>query len=365
MTWKITKPSNHRPGGHLDQSELVAVIDMAVQETTLLPHRLARSAKDLARASLSGVACELKDPRMAKQAGSSSQAAAAAHQHGGSQSGEVTKSRPALFSRENSFRNLPKASASRAVEEDFNRFQENDLRQNEWMSPDFTACVKVNPESGKYQVGSYAAQNEPFAPHYLTSNANAKERVKDAMGLQTSRSDTSTVNDDQRDSKADHARAAAAARRLEQISAQIQRNLAMQMLQQDDASVQTSLVPTTVMDLQNESAQRTSHQQPRTPQSSHAETISDSQHQVSRHHRQTPSLNRTHASVSEDAKDEQDDSQLLFHCPYYACHQNLQRLLSSSSPSRKMCVHAGCGEQLETRSAWIEHIALPHHNLQG
>jgi hypothetical protein len=341
-----------------------AVIAMAVQETTLLPHRLARSAKDLARASLSGVACELKDPRMAKQAGSSSQAAAAAHQHDGSQSGEVTRSRPALFSRENSFRNQPNASASRAVEEDFERFRENDLRQNEWMSPDFTARVKVNPESGKYQVGSYAAQNEPLAPHYLTSKASVKERLKDAIDLGTSRSDAGVMNDNKRDSKADHARAAAAARRLEQIGAQIQRNLAMQMLQQD-ASVQTSLVPTAVMGLQYESAQQTSNQQPRTPQSSHAETISDSQHQVSRHHRQTPSLNRTHASVSEDAKDEQDDSQLLFHCPYYACHQNLQRLLSSSSPSRKMCVHAGCGEQLETRSAWIEHIALPHHDLQG
>lgn len=333
---------------------------MAVQETTLLPHRLARSAKDLARASLSGVACELKDPRMAKQAGSSSQAAAAAHEHDGCQSGEAAKSRPALFSRENSFRNQPTASAFRAVEEDFDRFQEDDRRQNEWMSPDFTACVKGNPESGKYQVDSYAAQNDPLAPHCLTSKANPKERVNDAMNLGTSRSDAGIVNDNKRDSTADHASSAAAARRLEQIGAQIQRNLAMQMLQQD-ASVQT-LTPTTVMDLQYGSAQQTFNQQPRTSQSSHTESMHDS-HQVSRHHHQTPSLNRTRASISGDAKHEPDDSQLLFHCPYYACHQNLQQHLASSS--RKLCVHAGCEEQLETRNAWTEHIALPHHDLQG
>jgi hypothetical protein len=343
-----------------------AVITMAVQETTLLPHRLARSAKDLARASLSGVACELKDPRMAKQAGSSSQAAAAAHQHDGNQSGEVTRSRPALFSRENSFRNQPNASASRAVEGDFGRFQEDDLCQDERLSPGFTAYVEVNPESGKYQVGSYAAQNEPLAPYYPTTKANAKERVKDAMNVGTSRSDAGVMNDNKRDSKADHARAAAAARRLEQIGAQIQKNLAMQMLQQD-ASVQTSLVPAAVMDLQYETAQQTFAQQPRTPRSfPHTESASDS-HQVSQHHhRQTPSPNQTHASsISEDATDEPDDSQLFFHCPYYACHQNLQRLSSSSSSSRKLCVHAGCEEQLETRNAWIEHIVLPHHDLQG
>jgi hypothetical protein len=337
---------------------------MAVQETTLLPHRLARSAKDLAWASLSGVACELKDPRMAKQAGSSSQTTAHQHQRGdGSQSDEISRSRPTLYARENSFRNLPHASASRTVEEDFVRFQEKDLHQNEWLPPDLTACDEATSESGRYTEGPLPIQNELIASQHVTSGPTAKDRANNATDSRLSRSDTSIVNDNKPDSKANQARAAAAARRLEQIGAQIQRNLAMQMLQQD-ASVQASLVPTTVMDLQYESAQQTFNQQPRTPQSSHTESTRDP-HQASRHHRQTPSRNRTHASLSEDVKNEQDDSQLLFHCPYYACHQNLQRLLSSSSSSRKLCVHAGCREQLETRNAWIEHIALPHHDLQG
>jgi hypothetical protein len=330
---------------------------MTAQETTLLPHRLARSAKDLARASLSGVACELKDPRMAKQTGSSSQAT---QQHDRSQSGQVFKSRPALYARENSFRNLPNASASRAVEEEFVRFQEKDLDRKDWLSSDLTACVKTIPESGRYQEGSYGSHNQRHARHHLTPGATANDRANDLIDATTSRSDTSIVNDNKSDSKSSHARAAAA-RRLEQIGAQIQRNLAMQMLRRD-ASFPNHLPPTTAMDQQYEPAQQTTHQQSNTPQYSHTNSKSESYRVSQRtHHHQTPA-----SSLPEAEQDEQDESQLHFHCPYYACHQNLQRFVTKSSgSSRKPCVHAGCNERMETQTAWNEHIALPHHDLQG
>ena len=332
---------------------------MAVQETTMLPHRLARSAKELAQASLSGVACELKDPRMGKQAGSSSQAAASAHQHDGSQSGEVSKSRPALFSRENSFRNQPNASASRAVEEDFVRFQEKDLTQNSWLSSDLSSCVKLTPASESYEGSSYGIQLIRPPSHYLTSEAEAKDRANDAIDSKISRPDAGVMNDSKLDSKADHARAAAA-RRLEQIGAQIQRNMAMQMLHQDASSVHDYLLATTSMDLYHESAQQFNSKQPTTPQSSQTNSTTDSL-KTSQHHRQTPTPDRAPTSSSDNAE---EDSQIHFHCPYYACHQNLQQLLSSSS-SRILCVHAGCSEESKTRKEWNEHIALPHHDLQG
>jgi hypothetical protein len=334
---------------------------MTAQETTSLPHRLARSANDLAWASLSGVACELKDPRMAKQTGSSSQAT---QQHDRSQSGQVSTSRPALYSRENSFRNVPNASASRAVEEEFVRFQEKDLNRKDWLSSDLTACVKTIPESGRYQEGSYGSHNEQHVSHHLTSGATANDRANDLIDTTTSRSDTSVVNDVKSNSKSSHARAAAA-RRLEQIGAQIQRNLAMQMLHQDASSPDYLPPTTTAMDQQYEPAQQTAHQQSRTLQYSHTNSKSESYRVSQRnhhHHHQTPA-----SSLPEDEQqDEQDESQLHFHCPYYACHQNLQRFATKSSgSSRKPCVHAGCNERMETQTAWNEHIALPHHDLQG
>jgi hypothetical protein len=342
-------------------TECDTVITMTMQETTLLPHRLARSAKDLVQASLSGVACELKDPRMAKQVGSSSQTATSRQYGDGSQSGETSRSRPALFARENSFRSLPNASASRAVEEDFVRFQEKDFSQNAWLSSDF---AKIIPESGNHLDGSYRIHNEPsLTSHHLTPGATANGVANEAIDSRFSRANTTVVNDSHRESKADHARAAAAARRLEQIGAHIQRNLAMQVVLQQDASVQDHrLMAKTAMDLHHESTQQAANQQQsRTSQSSRIQSTNDS-HRMSQHaHHQTP------ASSHENAKEvEQDDSQPHFHCPYYACHQNLKRLLTNSSGSgQRPCVHAGCNEQPETLKAWNEHIALPHHNLQG
>ena len=343
-------------------TECDAVITMTMQETTLLPHRLARSAKDLVQASLSGVACELKDPRMAKQAGSSSQTATAYQRGDASRSDDVPKSRPALYSRENSFRSLPNASASRAVEEEFVRFQEESLYQREWPSSDLAGCIKVVPGSGRHQEDSYRIHNESLTSHHLTSGSTAKDRANDAIDSHFSRADTNVVNDVGRDSKADHARAAAA-RRLEQIGAQIQRNLTMQISQQN-ASTQTHLAPTIAVDLQCESAQQATNQQSRTPQSSsHIQSTNETRgiSKQTHHHHQTPA-----PSHKNEKEDEQDDSQLHFHCPYYACHQNLKRLLTNSSGSgQRPCVHAGCNEQPETLKAWNEHIALPHHNLQG
>lgn len=332
---------------------------MTAQETTSLPHRLARSAKDLAQASLSGVACELRDPRTAKQIGSSSQTT---HQYDGSQSGEVSRSRPALYARENSFRNQPNASALRAVEEDFVRFQEErDYSQNAWLSSDLTAYVKIAPQSLRHREDSFGIQNEPHPSHHLTSGAIAKDATNDAINPEISQSDFRAINDSRIDSKANLAQAAAA-RRLEQIGAQIQRNLAIQMSHQD-TSIQNHLAPTTAMDPQYETAQQTADQRSKTPQSSNTQSTNDSHHRVSQqphHHHKTP------APSPQDEKDEQDDSQLDFHCPYYACHQNLRRLLTDSSgSSQRMCVHTGCSQQLETRKSWVEHIALPHHDLQG
>lgn len=338
---------------------------MAMQERKILPHRLAKSAKDLAQASLSGVACELKDPRMAKQtAGSSSRQVISSRQDDdGFQSGELPRSRPALYARENSFRNQPHAAASRAVEKDFDRFQSRDLRQEDLLSSDLTAWVKVTPESVNYQVDSYRVQNESHASPFPTPESTAMENAKNAINSNNQRPDTEFLSDSKQDSKADQARAAAA-RRLEQIGAQIQRNLAIQALQQDDASVQAHLTSTAAMNLQYESAQQITHQQPPTSQSSYTDSMSNS-HQASWRQRQqqTASLDRNHAQLSEEAREDDDaNSQVSFHCPYYACHQNLQRLASSS---RRACVHTGCNEQLGTQKAWNEHIALPHHDLQG
>jgi hypothetical protein len=361
--------------------EYDTVITMTAQETTLFPHRLARSAQDLARASLSGVARELKDPRMAKQIGGSSQQTATARQYGhGSQSGEIPRSRPALYSRENSFRNQPNASASRAAEEEFVRFQEKDSRpkKEDWLSSDLAGCVKIVPpeeSSGKHEQRSHARiiQNESLTSHHLTSGSTAKDRANDAIDSHFPRADTNAVNDIKSGSRANGARAAAA-RRLEQIGAQMQRNLAMQLSQQD-ASIQNRLAQTTTttMDRQHESAHQTSHPKSSTPQSSSRIQSTNESHRMSQqthhhqhhhhHHHQTPPSSHE----NEDDDDEKDDSQLHFHCPYYACHQNLRRLLTNSSGSgrRRSCVHTGCGERLETRVAWNEHITLPHHNLQG
>jgi len=329
---------------------------MAAQEKTPLPRRVARSAKDIARASLSGVAYELKDPRTAKQAGSSSQTTAAHRQDDGSQIGEAPKSRPALYARENSFRNQANASALRAAEEDFDQFQGRDPRRDEWLSSELSTCFKIDPETGTYQDGSYLGlQNEPHAAHSHTSGATAKYGSTDTINSKCSGSDTSAKNDTKRESKANHARAAAA-RRLEQIGAQIQRNLALQGSLQRNSNDQAHLLPTLTMDVQHDSAQQAPNQQSRTPQPSHIESMSDP-HQIFEQpqHRQTPNLDR-----------EQDKSQRPFHCPHYACHHNLKLYLSSSlSSSRKMCVHTGCNERLETQDAWSQHIALPHHDLQG
>ena len=364
------------------------VITMTAQETTLLPHRLARSAQDLARASLSGVARELKDPRMAKQVGSSSQQTATARQYGdGSQSGEIPRSRPALYSRESSFRNQPNASASRAAEEEFVRFQERDCRQGKkWLSSDLAGCVKINPpeeSSGKHEQRSHARiiQNEPRTSHHLTPGSTAKDRATDAIDSHFPRANTNAVKDIKSGSRANGARAAAA-RRLEQIGAQIQRNLAIQFSQQHDASIQSHLSSRTrtAMDLNHESAHQTSYPKSKTPQSSSRIQSTDESHRMSHrmsqqthhhhhhhHQHQTPHQTPPSSHENEDDDDEKDDSQLHFHCPYYACHQNLRRLLTNSSSSgrRRSCVHTGCGERLETRVAWNEHITLPHHNLQG
>ena len=330
-----------------------ATITIAAQEPTLLPHRLARSAKDLVRASLSGVACELKDPRMAKQAGSSSQTTAHP-QSEGSQSDGAPRLRPALYARETSFRDQPNTSASRAVEQDFVRFQEKvHLDPTQWLSPNLTTYTL---DSGTHQEGSHGIQNERHTSHYLTSQANAKDGANDAINAKLSRSNISDMNDSKRDSKADHARAAAA-RRLEQIGAQIQRDLAMQMSHEDARSVQDYLMATTTIDIQCESTQQPTNQQSTLPQSSH-----EPHRTFHQHHHQTPTINQVPASASGNPEDE--DTQIHFHCPYYACHQNLQRLFSSSS-DKMLCVHTGCNEQLETQNAWTLHIALPHHNLQG
>jgi len=331
---------------------------MTAQETTLLPNRVARSARNLARASLAGVARELQDPRMAKQVGSSSQTTAVPRHDDGSRSDEILKSMPALYARENSFRSQANASALRAVEENFDWFQRRHVDPSEWLS----TCPKMSPESERFREGSYKVQDEPHESYYHASEAAAKDGANDAINSKSSGPNTSAVSDIKHDSKAKHAREAAA-RRLEQIGAQIQRNLSMQQaLQQQNAGDQAWLLSTTTaMDLNHESTQQDSDQQPRTSESSHIESTSDSHQTLHQHGRQTPYFNRDSSSLVENEKGKHD-----FHCPYYACQHNLKLFLSSSlSASRKMCVHTGCNKQMETQDAWSQHIAMPHHEIQG
>jgi hypothetical protein len=137
-----------------------------MQQTTL-PHRVARSAKDLTSATLSGATFELKNPRESKYAGASSQASTSfEHLSSGS-----AQQRPGINARGSSFRNEPDDVQWRKAEQDFERFQQLDDFQSE-----FTACLASLNDALEPRKDSYDHKDA-----FLTgSNFESKDVVKPA-----------------------------------------------------------------------------------------------------------------------------------------------------------------------------------------
>lgn len=323
--------------------------------------RVARSAKDLTLASLSGVTDELKDPRSGKQSGSSTQIP---QQHKDQHSEPCSRSRPHSGFREDSFRTQVSASASKAAEEDFDRFQDRGDFRDTWQVHDIAAQLAASSMAGPSQELEHEHLNTGSWHFHRESELSAGDIADipdDAKPLET------VASEDQLTSGAAHMESslditrAAARRRLDQISAHLQRNLALQALQQDidvraqdilEMIAQTSNERRLSFDEMDRHATHTSH-------SEQANNLTHSSHPIQHHYPLPPNQ-----PTLKEERDEQP--QYSFNCPYYECHRILKRLEPNSlSSDLKPCVHEGCWFHAEGMEAWIEHIKLPHHDLQG
>lgn len=75
-----------------------------------------------------------------------------------------------------------------------------------------------------------------------------------------------------------------------------------------------------------------------------------------------------HASAPQTGDEDRQLPSRVFHCPYIDCHRRLRQLNSFGSEmdmDHRPCVHVGCTYQSETAVSWVEHVAMPHHDLQG
>jgi hypothetical protein len=327
-----------------------------MQQTTL-PHRVARSVKDLASATLSGATFELKDPRESKYEGPSSSHASNSFEH--LSSGSIQQ-RPGIYARGSSFRNETNDVQWRKAEEDFERFQQLDDFQSE-----FTACLASLNNTIAPQESSHGLQSDSIleSDHMSNQILEPGETSKINLDQSTSRHELASESISKRD--ADFARTAAL-RRLNQIGAHLQRNLAMQTLQQEDADVQSHVfmsgTKSIVLDELTRQADDGVRNATRTDE---AESSSHGVRNVvlSQHQDQIANIDSPPKSPSEE---EDNVLQRQFHCPYYACHRNLKlHSTSSSSSSQRQCVHVGCDFTTETFSSLAEHIHVPHHDLLG
>lgn len=315
-----------------------------MQQTTL-PHRVARSAKDLASATLSGATFELKDPRDSKYAGTSSQASTSFE----CLSSGSAQARPGLYARGSSFRNETDEIYREKAEHDFERFQQLDDFQSE-----FTTCLTSLRDTLERQEGSYGSKSDEIGKIAATSTIDADES--------TSKHELASESVIAKD--LDFARTAAT-RRLNQIGAHLQRNLAMQTLQQEAYTRTHALMNETGSMVMEETTRQADDDVRNTTRTNVAEASLHGSRGVAASQHQAPT-----ASGESDprASPEKEDEvlQRQFHCPYYACHRNLKlRSASSSSSSQRQCVHVGCDFSIKTFSSWAEHIHMPHHDLLG
>jgi hypothetical protein len=326
-----------------------------MQQTTL-PDRVARSAKDLASATLSGATFELKDPRDNKYAGTSSQASTS-FQHLSSGSAQP---RPGIYARGSSFRDETDESHREKAERDFERFQQLDDCQSE-----FTACLASLRDTSEPQEGSYDSKSALLTDPSL----NFEEIVKPAK--------ISTVNADKSKSTLRHELASesiskrdldsertAAVRRLHQIGAHLQNNLAMQTLQ-PELYTQSDLMDESRSIFLDQLSRQTDDEVRNATRTNEAESsFQDIQDVVGPQHQDT--IVRVKSAPRSPPEKEDNVLQRQFHCPYYACHRNLKlHSTSSLSSSQRQCVHVGCNFTTETFSSWAEHIHMPHHDLLG
>jgi hypothetical protein len=333
-------------------------LSMNTQETAL-PQRVVRSAKNLASATLSGT-FELNDLQSRKQVGTSTQAL---HDYG-KHSSDITRFKSIPESRKSSFRDEWNATACKEAEEDFERFQASkDFRV--WQNHEFVEGSEALRGASVLQGSAYGSQDVPRTPYdaiYSTiANGHAistsvPEKPSSKIG-----SATGPVDDAQL-----YLARTAALRRLRQIGAHLQKNLAMQVLQQVAFEQSHASMHRASAHAQN--------QQPRQHIDENPEPIRSDKVRSDRNNNQgSPSSEQSHESVSRGKEPsalslgkEEDGLQRQFHCPYYACHRNLQLLpLSGSSSSQRRCVHVGCTFQANTLNSWDEHIHVPHHDLLG
>lgn len=325
-----------------------------MQQTTL-PHRVVRSAQDLASATLTGAAFELKDPRDSKYAGTSSSQASTSFEHLSSGSAQP---RPGINARGSSFRNETDDVQCRKADQDFERFQQLDDFQSE-----FTACLSSLRDAFEPQEGS----DDLYGDLLTSSNAELNDVVKATEITSTDANESMLENGSASESISERnldARSAAV-RRLNQIGAHLQTNLAMQTLQQE-ANIQSHALMNETRSLVTDQLTRQIDDELRsiTRTNGAASSIHGVRNDVAPQH-QAPAANVESAPQLSPEK-EDDALQRQFHCPYYACHRNLKmRSISSSSSSQRQCVHVGCGFATETFNSWAEHIHMPHHDLLG
>jgi hypothetical protein len=328
--------------------------DTTMDQTTL-PHRVVRSAKDLASATLSGTTFELKSPSESKHTGTSAQASSS-FKHLPRRSAQ---SSARINNRGSSFRSAANDTLRKDAEDEFERFQGLEDLQAE-----YTACLaslhdKVAPQEGLYDPQEFL---RPQAN--LVSNAVVEGAETNMMDLDEPTSGYEMSSESIRQRSVDFARTAAS-RRLKQIGAHLQRNLTMQTLQQD-AYIQSHALVSATRSLILEEHTRQADDEYR--RAIHSTQTGTNQRGV---HRDLASQNRdavAHVDCPPRLSLENQDNilQRQFHCPYYACHHNLQHLsTSSSSSSQRRCVHAGCDLNMETLNSWAEHIHTPHHDLLG
>lgn len=320
---------------------------------TALPYRVATSAKQLARSTLSGIETDFKCPDSGKQTGSSSQTS---RPSGGSRDTAVPRGAE-LASRENSFRSRVSTTTSKAVEDDFNRFQKQrcfkdwEPLRDSMLSTSFSDFDRFQ-ETLDYQDDSLAQQCDE--PDVSANSTAASMYIIDAE-----------ISDITHESSTDSARSSAL-RRLNQVGEHMRRNLIMQQAFEQEASTRSSLAT-----------------HPTSPRSAH-----DPHHHLSRQKRRPNSpgsIRRTHSipqtqqstpqtrtptQPPQVTREEEEECPLEtpFHCPYYACHQNMlhrQAQSGTTTTGARSCVHVGCAFQAETLKGWTKHISLPHHDLQG
>lgn len=316
-------------------------------QRTTLPHRVVRSAKDLASATLSGATFELKDPLDSKHAGSSSQVSTSVEHP----SSESARSRPGIIARGSSFRNETEESHRAKAEQDFERFQQLDDFQSE-----FTACLASLRDTFEPQEGSYDPQSA--SNEFVKGIETAAIEVDESISRRELSSKSVVAKD------VDLARKAAV-RRLNQIGAHLQRNLEMQTLQPEAYTKSHVLMDETRSLVVDQLARQADDEVRNTIRTDEAESLRHGiRDAVASQHQAT--VSSVESSSKASPKKEDEVLQRQFHCPYYACHRNLKlRSTSSSSSNQRRCVHVGCDFTADTFSSWAEHIHMPHHDLLG